>query len=163
MTPTDGDDSTGSAPRLLSRSAEPVPLPPPVHDSEEVASLHVKWAQLVGSGTGALPHAGAPASGAAPAGAETTGGVRAKIRARVVAAAGTQAAADRALIGDLIRAVDTLATRVDVVAERVGNLELLLQEVVDKVSEDFVRVQVSLGALGPQGGTSDAGAADRAQ
>lgn len=162
MTSTDGEP-TGSAPRLLSRSAEPLPLPPPVHDSEEVVSLHVKWAQLVGGGSGTLLHAGAAASGAASGGAAPASGVRAKVRARVVAAAGTQAAADRALIGDLIRAVDTLATRVDVVAERVGNLELLLQEVVDKVSEDLVRVQVSLGALGPRGGTFGAGAADRAQ
>lgn len=160
MTPTDGD-RTSSAPRLLSRSADPVPLPPPVHDSEEVTSLHVKWAQLVGGRTGALHQAGVPAPGAAPGGATSAGGVGAKLRARVAAAAGTQSAADRALIGDLIRAVDTLATRVDVVAERVGSLELLLQEIVDKVSEDLVRVQVSLGALGPQGAPADAGAAER--
>ncbi len=163
MTPTDSDRSIGTAPRLLSRAAEPLPLPPPVHDSDEVASLHVKWAQLVRGGAGAPHDAGGSAPVAAPGGGATAGRVREKVRARVVAAAGVQTVADRALIGDLIRAVDAIAARVDMVAQRAGDLELLLQEVVDRVSEDLVRMQMSLGSLGPRDGAVSHEAADRAQ
>lgn len=132
------------APRLLSRRADPEPLPPPLHDAEEVASLHRKWAQLSGAGQAISPHG--PAAGGA-IGGTGGGGVRAKVRARVVAAARTETAADRELIGDLIRAVDKVAARVDDVAARVGNLELLVQDVLDRLSEDLARVQAALGTL----------------
>lgn len=131
------------APRLFSRRADPLPLPPALHDAEVVATLHLRWAQLAGAGQGAPP--GAADAGDGPGGGGA--GVRAKVRARVVAAARADAAADRGLIGDLIRAVDAVAARVDEVTARVGNLELLLQEVLDRTSEELVRVQVALGGL----------------
>jgi hypothetical protein len=137
------ETATWAAPRLLSRRADPLPLPPALHDAEVVASLHLKWAQLAGIGQGASPLGSSDASDAAGGG----GGVRAKVRARVVAAARADAAADRGLIGDLIRAVDAVAARVDEVTARVGNLELLVQEVLDRLSEDLVRVQAALGGL----------------
>jgi hypothetical protein len=133
-----------AAPRLLSHRADAQPLPPPLHDAEEIATLHLRWAQLAGAGQGAAAQ-GAGNAGDAAGGAG--GGVRAKVRARVVAAARVDAAADRSLIGDLIRAVDAVAARVDDVAGRVGNLELLVQEVLDRLSEDLVRVQAALGTL----------------
>ncbi len=137
-------EGLSDAPRLLSRRADPLPLPAPLKDSEVVASLHLEWARLAGAGQGAAP----PGAGD---GGDATGsagsGVRAKVRARVVAAARADAAADRALIGDLIRAVDSVARRVDEITGRVGNLELLVQEVLDRLSEDLVRVQAALGRL----------------
>ena len=132
------------APRLLSRRADPLPLPPALHDAEVVATLHLRWAQLARAGQGAPPP-GAGDAGDSPGGGGA--GVRAKVRARVVASARADAAADRGLIGDLIRAVDAVAARVDEVTARVGNLELLLQEVLDRTSEELVRVQVALGGL----------------
>jgi hypothetical protein len=141
--PGAGDGGTPSAPRLLSQRADPAPLPPPLHDADEVASLHLQWARLAG-GAGAIGEgARDPGTGGATGG----GGVRAKVRARVVAAARADSAADRALIGDLIRAVDTVAARVDQVTERVGSLELLVQEVLDRLSEDLVRVHAAIGAI----------------
>jgi len=127
------------APRVLSQRADPDPLPPPLHDAEEVTTLHVKWAQLAGAGQGAAAQAGD--RGDAAAGGLGAGGVRAKVRARVVAAARADAAGDRALIGDLIRAVDVIAARVD------DMVELLVQEVLDSLSEDLARVQAALGTL----------------
>ncbi len=132
------------APRLLTHRADPLPLPPALHDAEVVASLHLRWAQLAAAGQGAPPLGAGDADDGPGVGRS---GVRAKVRARVVAAARADAAADRGLIGDLIRAVDAVAARVDEVTARVGNLELLVQEVLDRSSEDLVRVQAALGGL----------------
>lgn len=149
---TPGSTSSGrgvsAAPRLLSHRADPAPLPPPLQETEEITSLHRNFARLVGAGPG-NPQDGGTRPGAATgaSGGGGVGGVRAKVRARVVAAARADAAADRALLGDLVRAVTSVASRVDDVAARVGNLEQLVQEVLDRLSEDLVRVQAALGAL----------------
>ncbi len=167
--PGDGDGPAertfSPAPRLLSHRADPLPLPPSLHDAEEISALHVRWAQLAAAAQGGPQGAGDPGGttaagggaggggggavggGTGGGGGGGVGGVRAKVRARVVAAARADAAADRALIGNLIRAVDAIAARVDDVTARVGNLELLVQEVLDRVSEDMVRVQAALGTL----------------
>ncbi|MGC8472448.1 MAG: hypothetical protein ACP5PM_09175 [Acidimicrobiales bacterium] len=79
------------------------------------------------------------------------GGVRAKVRARVAAVARADAGADREFMGNLVRAVAALADRVDEITKRLGDLELLVEDVVDRLSEDLVRVQAALGALdGPE-------------
>ncbi len=141
-------EDQSAAPRMLSRRSDPLPLPPPLQDSEIVASLHLEWARLAGAGQSAAPpNAGEVGEATGGTGGGAGGGVRAKVRARVVAAARADAAADRALIGDLIRAVDSVARRVDEITGRVGNLELLVQEVLDRLSEDMVRVQAALGTL----------------
>ena len=75
------------------------------------------------------------------------GGVRAKVRARVAAVARADAGADREFMGDLVRAVAALAQRVDEITTRVGDLERLVEDVVDRLSEDLVRVQAAIGAL----------------
>lgn len=138
-----------SAPRLLSHRADPAPLPPPVQESGELATLHVKFARLVSGAQSEAADAGGAAGGAGsgPGGGGGGGGVRAKVRARVAAVARADAGADREFMGDLVRAVAALAERVDDVTARVGELEQLVQEVLDRVSEDLVRVEVALGAL----------------
>ena len=128
---------------MLSRPADPVPLPPPVRELEEIASLHVKFARLVSSAQGQEP----PDDGAGGGPGGGAGGVRAKVRARVAAVARADAGADREFTGSLVRAVAALAERVDLVTARVAELELLVQEVLDRVSEDLVRMQAALGAL----------------
>lgn len=123
------------APRLLSRSAEPKPMPPPVHDAEEVTALHLGWARLAGGDEEPTASQGRAGGGS---------GVRARMRARVASAAKVQASVEHELVGELIRAVDLIARRTDDIAARVQDLELLVQEVVDRVSEDLVRVEVAL-------------------
>jgi hypothetical protein len=153
-----------AAPRLLSHRAEPPPLPPPLREADEIASLHVKFARLVSGAAGeaspaASPSRGVPGEDARGEGGRvrggggwsggTGGGVRAKVRARVAAVARADASADRELMGSLVRAVAALAERVDEITQRLGHLELLVEDVVDRVSEDLARVQASLGSLGP--------------
>lgn len=136
-------------PRLLSRPAAPSPAPAPLAASGPVTQLHRRWAQLHGAPASAGPEAPAPAvadtgQGAAPA-AHRIPGVRAKVRARVATAAAGVQQADRAMTGDLVRAVDALAQRIDEITTRVTDLEALVQDVVDTVSEDLVRLQAALG------------------
>ncbi len=135
--------SSSDAPRLLSHRADPAPPLPPVQEADEIASLHVKFARLVSGAQGEQ----ADTSGAA-AGAPAAGGVRAKVRARVAAVARADAGADREFMGNLVRAVAALAERVDSLSARLGELELLVQDVVDRTSEDLARVHLALGATG---------------
>lgn len=136
----------GDAPALLSRSPEPRPPLPGVQSAPEMAAVHREWARV---------HADDPGHGAAPVAGYGPSAVRAKVRAKVVTVAGETARSaqqdDRALIGDLIRAVDAVARRVDELGDRLGDLEALVQEVVAVTSEDLVQV---LAALGP-GGTDE--------
>lgn len=154
---TGGAEDPLAPPRLLARPAAPAPLPPSLGQSEAIAQLHRRWAQLHGAPVvaPAAPAAPSPppdAERAAPA-APRIPGVRAKVRARVATAAAGVQQADRAMTGDLVRAVDALAQRIDEIAGRVGELEALVQEVVDTVSEDLVRLRVALGtAPGGPGG-----------
>lgn len=150
---TGGAEDPLAPPRLLGRPAAPTPLPPSLGQSEAIAQLHRRWAQLHGAPAPApapAPAAPSPppdaerAERAAPA-APRIPGVRAKVRARVATAAAGVQQADRAMTGDLVRAVDALAQRIDEIAARVGELEALVQEVVDTVSEDLVRLRVALG------------------
>jgi hypothetical protein len=141
----EGDHRGPVPPGLLSRRAAPPPLPPPVQESGEVASLHAKFARLVSGAQAEAPDAAA--GGGIGSAAGGGGGVRAKVRARVAAVARADAGADREFMGDLVRALAALASRVDEVAARLGDLEMLVQEVVDQVSEDLVRVELALGAL----------------
>ena len=138
-----GPDDPYAPPRLLARPAAPPTPLPPVHGSEEVAVLHLHWSQLTQHGRTFEDEAPGP-------GTRTPAGVRAKVRARVATAA-TDAARtaqqrDRELIGDLIRAVDLVARRLDDVASRVAHMEALVQDVVETVSEDLTRLRVALAA-----------------
>lgn len=153
-------------PRLLSRPAEPPPPPPPLAGSEQVGQLHRRWAQLHGAPAGgeSLAPQGSepgPAGGAAPP--RIPGGVRAKVRAKVATAAAGVQQADRAMTGDLIQAVDTLARRIDEITTRVTDLEALVQDVVETLSEDLVRLQLALATHGGgEAGTSTAAGATAA-
>jgi hypothetical protein len=131
-----------------------------MRQSEELARLHRRWAQLNGApapstgvGAAALPAASRPATPVGgPAGpVRMPGGVRAKVRARVATAAAGVQQADRAIAGDLVRAVDALAERIDEAFGRIAELEALVQDVVDVMSEDLSRLRVALAASGGAG------------
>jgi hypothetical protein len=51
---------------------------------------------------------------------------------------------DRDLIGNLIRAVDALAARVNDIAARLNDLEAIVHDVVTVTSEDLSRVLAAL-------------------
>ncbi len=123
---------------------------PSIRAGDEVSSVHRDWAQLHAVGTGAP-------------GGDGQRGLRSAVRSRLAAAAADAARpaqeADRALIGDLIRAVDALAARVDVLGGRVLALEALVEEVVVVTSQDLARVRAALATPGdlPPAGPTDGG------
>lgn len=120
-------------PAVLRRPAGGAPPPPPVREDPDVVAVHQAWAHVHAAGDQA------PAAGT---------GVRGKVRSRVTTAvtevAGPAQRDDRALIGHLIRAVDVLAHRCDELGGRVAELEALVEEVVNVVGEDLVRVRALL-------------------
>jgi hypothetical protein len=54
---------------------------------------------------------------------------------------------DRALIGDLIRAVDALAARCDALADRLETLERSVAEVVEVLGADLVHLRAEMADL----------------
>ena len=110
-------------PRLLRNPPNPGGPLPPIQHGEELAALHRDWAA----------HVGGPAAGGPWA------------RARRKAAKAVRAPqVNRGLIGDLIRAVDALARRVDDLGNRMTALEDLVAELVVVTGEDLARVQAAL-------------------
>lgn len=141
-----------SAPRMLTGRADPAPPPSPIQEADEIATLHAKFARLVSVAHGEAGDAPGGAGGSdGGAGGARGGGVRAKVRARVAAVARADAGADREFMGDLVRAVAAIAERTDDVTKRVTDLERLVQEVLDRLSEDLVRVQAAIGGLDDRG------------
>jgi hypothetical protein len=108
---------------------------PSVHHGQELATVHHGWASVHDDETEG-------------AGEGRRGGSRmwARVRAHVVAAALPAQRADRALIGDLIRAVDALGQRVDEVGTRLVFLEELVEELVVVTSDDITRIRAAIAA-----------------
>jgi hypothetical protein len=127
-----GPPDPDGAPILLRRSPEPRAPLAPVQAGPEVASVHQRWAAVHGK--------------AEPADADgEQAGLRARMRSRVMGvaaeAAGGPLRDDRALIGDLIRALDAVAHRVDELAGRLSDLEAVVQEGLAVLGEDVVRLR----------------------
>lgn len=133
-----GTAGAGDAPRLLGRPADPPPPLDPVRGADAVAGVHRHWAAV---------HAEpAPAPPAGP-------GLRRRadrhVAAVAAAALGPAQHHDRALIGDLIRAVDALAERCDTLADRLEALEALVAETVEVLGADLTRLRADVRAVPP--------------
>lgn len=119
-------------PRLLEHSADPPTPLEPVQELPPIADLHGHWADV---------HA-------LRAPQPTVAGVAAKVRARVATVAGGAARGDqrddRALIGDLIQAVDALATRSDELARRLDQLQSVVDELIGAVGEELVQLRATV-------------------
>ena len=123
----------GLDPPLLLRGSITPPDPlPPVRQDPAVVEMHARWADPV-----------APADGATG----VAGRVRSSLTTAVEHVARSAQAEQRALIGTLIRAIDTVAARNDQLEARVHHLETLLEEVVTVLSEDLTQVRSALGAV----------------
>ncbi len=124
------------APLPLSRPAAPGPTLAPVREDDRVAAVHAAWERV---------HAvGSPPGRSATGVAGRLGG---RVDARVDATVGAAQRDDRALIGDLIRAADALATRCDELADRLVTLEALVEEVVCVVSEDLTHLRAVVATI----------------
>jgi hypothetical protein len=126
----------GDPPALLAHPPGPGPALDPLQGGDEVAAMHREWARL-------------------GAGAGRGGGLRGAGRATVAAAERRLPGhrAQRALIGDVIRAVDAVARRVDEIGVRLLALEELVEEVTVVTGEDLAAVRAALepgrGGAGP--------------
>lgn len=138
-------DPSLAPPRLLTRRAEAGALPPPIHDADALVAVRRRWAQISAS-TGRGAPTDDHGEGATGRGSARAPGVRAKVKARVATAAAGVQAQDRAMTGELVDALEAISRRIDELAERLRDLESLVQETVELTSEELTRVQVALGA-----------------
>ena len=141
----------GDPPALLQNPPGPSAPLPPVQSAEELAAVHRDWAQAHAADD--------PGSGQEAAGRHGIDAVKTKVRNRISAAAASvlpEQEVDRLLIGDLIRAVDTLARRVDEIGGRVAALEQLVEEVVVVASGELTRLRAAVKPAGdPTHGPAD--------
>lgn len=118
---------TEQAPKMFSRPTEsPEPMPP-VRSSVELSTLHTKWAEQ---------HA---------ASASTTWS-RGRRKMRTAASRLLGRGHDE-LIGDMIRAFDTLALRCDELSERLARQEALTADIAGALGQDVARLQAAVQQL----------------
>ncbi|MGH9093481.1 MAG: hypothetical protein ACRDZR_19175 [Acidimicrobiales bacterium] len=142
------DPGEADAPTLLHHPPGAKAPLPPVRHGEELTAVHRAWADAH-----AAEHP--PDHAAGRAGLDA---VKARARARLASAAAA-AMPDRgprdAVVGDLIRAVDALASRVDELGGRLVALEELVEEVVVVTSEDLTRVRAAVAGRGTRSSAAE--------
>lgn len=129
------------APTVLSHPPGPGAPLPSVQHGDEVEAVHRAWADAHTSREEAAKAGASVASGGG------LDAVKARVKARISSAAAAglpDQDADRRVVGDLIRAVDALAQRIDELGGRLMALEALVEEVVVVASEDLTRVRAAL-------------------
>lgn len=122
-------------PALLTHALDAAPPLPPVRADPALTAMHEGWSRAHATPAGAVGD-GAP------------GGWRGRVSGFVARAARRAVqpaqAEDRAMIGDLIRATDTLAARCDALADRVATVERALAEVVEVLGADVARLRADV-------------------
>ncbi|HEY2213732.1 MAG TPA: hypothetical protein VGH31_01660 [Acidimicrobiales bacterium] len=114
-------------PMLLSRPAEAPPALEPLRGTDVIRSLHLDWARMHG----------------APSGPATIW----QRLLRKVRRSLPFGAADRELIGALIRGIDLVATRCDEMADRLATTETLTSEVTRSFGHDITHLRADLMTL----------------
>jgi len=120
-----GDDAPALLPRPVpSRS----PLSP-LRDEPTVAAMHEAWARArdADQDSGQQPRS-----------------LRTRVESAVSAVTGPAQRQDRAILANVIQAIDAVARRCDELAGRVAELEAVIGEVVDVLGADLVRVRAEL-------------------
>jgi hypothetical protein len=126
-----GADRISDPPRLLRHPPGVSPPLPALRTQPVVAGLGGQWERLGGSPS------------------ETSHAIQARFRRWARRVVGRLQRPDRALLGDLVRALETTAARTDELADRLARLETLVEEVVEVFSEDLVHLRAVLDALPP--------------
>ncbi len=112
---------------LLTRPADAPPALEPLRGTEVIRSLHLDWARL---------------HGAPPGPATLWQRLLRKVRRSL-----PFGAADRELIGALIRGVDLIAARCDEMADRLATTETLTSEVTRSFGQDITHLRADLMTL----------------
>ncbi len=118
-------DRADTTPALLRHAVDAAPPLDPVRGDPAVSSMHQTWARLANQGGGS--------------------GWRRRVERLVPG----PSAADRELIGEVIRATDALAARCDQLAERVMALEGALAEVIEVLGADLTRLRAAVDGTPP--------------
>jgi hypothetical protein len=122
---------------MFRRPSDPPDALPPLHSSEHVVRLHTEWARM--------HHA--------PGDGDATGG---RLRNRASVVARIAAGADHRLLGDLVRAVDVIAARLDELSERLTDLAVTTDDLARALSEDVSRLRGDIQRVWPRDSTDTA-------
>ncbi len=141
-------------PSMLTLPVGTQPLPPPVHEHQTVTEMHADWHRV-------HHRPRVPES----AGRGLRGAVSNRIADVTRKTLEPDLRDDRMLVGDLIRATDVVARRCDDLAQRIAQLEAVVEEVVRVISADVTSLRAALVALvgddEPEGGPGDSGPSGR--
>jgi hypothetical protein len=113
-------------PAMFSRPADaPAPMAP-IRGIPELTRIHVEWQRMHTTPEAAL---------------QPTGGrLRRKAKALINRAVGN---ADRELMGDLIRAIDAVATRCDELAERLSSQQIVIGDAARIFGEEITQLRAA--------------------
>jgi hypothetical protein len=131
--PLSSDEHAGDpTPSMFQRAADVHDLLPPVRQADDLVKLHTEWIRI------SMP----------PAGQSTALWPRLTRAVRRVAKRGP-GPVDREMIADLIRAIDAVAARCDVIADRLDHQNIVVNDAVTIFGEELTRLRVeSAVALG---------------
>jgi hypothetical protein len=121
------DDHPDEAPSMFQRASDVRDPLPPVRASEQVVRLHREWIRITSAPAGqsaALPHR------------------LVRLVRRIVSRG--PGGIDREMIGDLIRAIDTVAARCDVIADHLAHQDVVVDDAVTIFGEELTRIRAEL-------------------
>jgi hypothetical protein len=130
-------EQTDPTPRMFQRASDVhVPLPP-VRQDPQLVKLHRAWIRVT----------------TPPAGQSTALGNRLVRLVRRLANRGP-GGFDREMIGDIIRAIDTVAARCDAILDHLTHQDVVVDEAVTVFGEELTRLRAELAPLASGGGVS---------
>lgn len=123
--PLSSDEHAGDpTPSMFQRAADVHELLPPVRQADDVVKLHREWIRI------SMP----------PAGESSALWPRLTRLVRRVAKRGP-GAVDREMIADLIRAIDAVAARCDVIADRLDHQNIVVNDAITIFGEELTRLR----------------------
>jgi hypothetical protein len=124
--PLSSDEHAGDpTPSMFERAADVHDLLPPVRQADDLVKLHTEWIRI------SMP----------PAGQSTALWPRLTRAVRRVVKRGP-GPVDREMIADLIRAIDAVAARCDVIADRLDHQNIVVNDAVTIFGEELTRLRV---------------------
>jgi hypothetical protein len=120
------ETSADPTPSMFQRAADVHDVLAPVRESDAVVKMHREWIRM----------------SAPPAGQSTALWPRLVRLVRRVANRGP-GAVDREMIGDLIRAIDAVAARCDVIADRLDHQNIVVNDAVTIFGEELTRLRAA--------------------
>jgi hypothetical protein len=127
--------SADPTPSMFRRAADVHEPLPPVREADDVVKLHREWIRI------SMPPAG-QSTGLWP---RLVGRLR-RITRRA------PGAVDREMIADLIRAIDAVAARCDVIADRLDHQNVVVNDAVTIFGEELTRLRAESAAAPGDGG-----------